>query len=125
MNPSALANPLILATSVHKTLRANVSKGSAITFDSAGNPSTFQQDNTDETMIRVGANSNPFGLNNFWAASGTDTVITHALGRVPIGYYIIKKDRPCDVYTGAGAWTAQSIVLRITDDTADTVLAIF
>lgn len=125
MNPSALANPLILATSVHKTLRGNISKGSGITFDTAGQATLFQQDNTDEVMIRVGSTTNPNVLSNRWYATNADVLIVHALGRIPIGYYIVRKSITCDVYDGAAEWTTQTITLRITNDAADTVLAIF
>jgi hypothetical protein len=120
MDPSGITDPHILATSVNKVMRANVSKGSGATFDGAGNPTTFFQDNTDEVMIRVGP-----GLANTWAASNTDTTITHNLGRKPIGYYITKKSKTCDVYDGSVVATKTQITLRITDSTADTVLAIF
>lgn len=124
-NPGEGTDDLLQHKSVYKTLRANISMGSAVTFDSSGNPATFNQDNTTGVMIRVGANANPFGLANFWSGSNTNTTVTHNLGRVPIGYYITKKTGTCDVYDGTTAATKSAITLKCTDGTQDTIIYIF
>lgn len=124
-NPSVVTNPAHLANSVYKTLRGNVSMGSALDYDAVGQPASFTQDNTDGVMIRVGSSGNPFSLPNFWAGSNVDTTIDHNLGRVPIGYYVTKKDRTCDVYDGTLVATEQEITLKNTDGNADTVIYIF
>lgn len=123
-DPSRIADAQIVSVSVNRTLLGNVSMGNATEWDSTGQPSAYQQDNTDGTMIRVGSNANPNGLPNSWGAG--PTIITHNLGRVPIGYYVTRKSIACDVFDGTVAsWTETVISLEITTDTADTTIYIF
>lgn len=123
-NPARIADSQLVAVSFHRTLTGNVSMGNAVAWDSTGQPSEYTQDNTDGAMIRVGSNANPNALPNFWTSG--PTIITHNLGRVPIGYYITRKDKTCDVFDGTVAsWTETVISLEITDDTADTTVYIF
>jgi hypothetical protein len=124
-NPGDLLDPDLQHKSVFRVLRANISIGQADTFDSAGNPATFTQDNGDGIMIRVGSNANPFGLSNSWAGTNVNTTIVHNLGRVPIGYFITKKTGACDVYDGSIVATKSNITLKTTDGTQDTVIYIF
>lgn len=123
-NPSRISDPHEVLVSVNRVLLGNVSMGNATGFDSTGQPTAYQQDNTDGTMVRVGSNANPNALPNFWTSG--PTIITHNLGRVPIGYYITRKSKTCDVFDGTVAsWTETVISLQITDDTADTTVYIF
>lgn len=123
-DPAKVADPHIISVSVNKVLLGNVSMGNPIGFDTSGQPSQFTQDNTDGVMIRVGANANPNSLPNFWVSG--PTLITHNLGRVPIGYYITRKNKTCDVFDGTVAsWSLTKISLQITDITADTTVYIF
>jgi hypothetical protein len=57
------------------------------------------------------------------AGANTDFTITHNLGRVPVGYWAMQKDRACDVYTGSVAATTSQITLRAT--VASAVLRLF
>lgn len=57
------------------------------------------------------------------AAPNTDFTITHNLGRLPVGYWILYKDRAVDVYTGSVAATKTQITLRAT--VASAVLRLF
>lgn len=57
------------------------------------------------------------------AAPNTDFTITHNLGRVPVGYWVMQKDRACDVYTGSVAATTTQLTLRAT--VASAVLRLF
>src|SRR6266478_6698903 len=59
-------------------------------------------DNIDGVWANVVA---PVGAN-------TDFTITHNLGRVPVGYWVMQKDRACDVYTGSVAATSSQLTLR-------------
>lgn len=111
--------------SMYKTLRGNTSFGSALTYASDGSIATYSQDNTDGILIRVAPNANPLGLGNFWSGSNSDTTITHNLGRVPIGYIVVSKNKTCDVYTGTIVATLHTITLKNTDGTTDTVIYIF
>jgi len=45
-------------------------------------------------------------------SADTDFTVTHNLKRTPTGYFVIKTDKACNVYTGATAWTATAIYLK-------------
>lgn len=126
-NPSTAntdSHHLVLG-SLYKTLRANISMGSAATYASDGSIATYSQDNLDGILVRVAPTVNPLGLPNSWNGSNVDTLIEHNLARVPIGYIVVKKNKTCDVYDGSVASTTQAITLKNTDGTADTVVYIF
>ena len=124
--PSVGVDPHFQNVSFNKVLSGNVAIGQALTYDSAGNPATFSQDNGNGILIRVGSNANPFGLTNFWVGNNVDTIITHNLIRVPIGYYVTKKTKSCDVFDGTLTATDTTITLQCTQGlTADTVIYIF
>lgn len=44
--------------------------------------------------------------------ANADVVITHNLGRIPVGYHIMTKSVSCDVYNGSIASTKTQITLR-------------
>ena len=100
--------------------------GKRQTFDASGQAATFTQDNGNGVMIRVGAVGNPHGLAQFWTANNTPTIIVHNLGRVPLGYYVVRKSAACDIFDGTvAAWTTANISLETTNDAADTTIYIF
>ena len=112
--PGVATDNLLQHQSVYKVFRANISMGQPATYDGAGIPITYTQDNTDGIMLRVK-----------WVTPNVDQTIPHNLGRVPIGYYLTRKDQTCDVYDGnLSGWTEANIVLRATTD-ADTTLYVF
>jgi len=124
--PAVDTNQQTQNLSFAKVLAGNVSIGSPASYDSAGNPATFTQDNGDGILIRVGTFTNPFSLANSWAGNTIDTTITHNLGRVPIGYYVTKKTVSCDVYDGSISPTTSTITLRNTNGiNGDTIVYIF
>lgn len=55
-----------------------------------------------------------------FAAPNVDQLVTHNLGRIPVGYIPMTKSAACDVYTGSVAGTKTQITLRGT--TTSTVL---
>jgi hypothetical protein len=122
--PSVITNQNIQNLSFNNVLNGNVSIGSPLTYDSAGVPATFSQDNGDGILIRVASVANPEGLPQAWAGNNVSTTITHNLGRVPIGYYVTKKTGPCDVYDGSSTPTSSAITLCCTTG-VDTVIYIF
>lgn len=79
--------------------------------------------------IGFGDGTNHDNIDGVWAnvvapvAPNTDFVVTHNLGRVPVGYWVMQKDRACDVYTGSVAATSSQITLRAT--VASAVLRLF
>jgi hypothetical protein len=70
-------------------------------------------DNIDGSWINVVA---PVGAN-------TDFTVNHNLGRIPSGYWVMQKDRACDVYTGSIGATSTQLTLRAT--VASAVLRLF
>ena len=112
--PGVAMDNLIQHQSIYKTLRANTSMGSPTAFDGAGIPTTYDQDNMDGILLRV-----------MWVTPNADQTIQHNLNRVPVGYYITRKDQTCDVYDGTlSGWTTSAIVLRCTA-AADTTIYVF
>ena len=69
----------------------------------------FGLNNTDESKNIVG----------HWAIdyevptpADTEFVITHGLGYVPVGFHVVNKATPLDVYSSGTAWTTQNIYLK-------------
>src|SRR6266404_8746556 len=79
--------------------------------------------------IGFGDGTIPDNINGSWinvvapVAPNTDFTVNHNLGRLPVGYWIMQKDRATDVYTGSVAATATQLTLRAT--VASAVLRIF
>ena len=126
MNPSGVSNFTQVLNSFFKTFVGNIGFGNPTAYDAAGNGTTFEPDNGNGILIRVGSITNPNNLPNFWAGNNTPTVITHNLNRRPVGFFVAGKDRACDIYLGnPPVATDMTITLYITVDTADTLLYIF
>ena len=83
--------------------------------------------NTYQNLVRVvngnvgfGDGSNADNVSGVWlnttcpVAPNTDFTLTHNLGRVPSGWWLMQKDRAVDVYTGSVAATNTQITLRAT-----------
>lgn len=121
-NPTGITNQDILNKSINKILSGNVSPGNGLTFDPNGQPLTYSIDNTSGVVIRIGSMANPFALPASWPASNTDLTFAHNLNKVPYGYIVIAKSKPCDVYWGSVVATKTTITLQITDATADTTI---
>lgn len=80
-------------------------------------------------QIGFGDGTNLDNINGSWinvvapGAPNTDFTVSHNLQRIPSGYWIMAKDRACDVYTGSVAATSTQITLRAT--VASAVLRLF
>jgi hypothetical protein len=48
----------------------------------------------------------------------TDFTVTHNLGRLPVGYWIMQKDKACDVYQGGIVSTLTQLTLKASVATA-------
>jgi hypothetical protein len=59
------------------------------------------------------------------ATADQEFSIAHGLGRVPVAYLVVRKDRACDVYTGATGWTATDIYLKCSVASAAVTLLIW
>jgi len=80
-------------------------------------------------QIGFGDGANLDNINGSWinvvapVAPNTDFTVNHNLQRLPVGYWIMQKDRACDIYTGSVAATSTQITLRAT--VASAVLRLF
>src|SRR5271168_3987596 len=100
--PTGISNQDTWNKSVNTALAGNLSPGNGLTFAPTDNtPLTYSQDNMSGNIIRVGATANPNALPNFWTGSGTDTTITHSLGKIPYGFIVIASYLPCNIYWGS------------------------
>jgi hypothetical protein len=68
--------------------------------------------------IGFGDGTNADNISGAWAnvvtpgTTNTDFTIAHNLGRLPVGYLVMEKSAPCDVYTGSVVATKNNITLR-------------
>jgi len=80
-------------------------------------------------QIGFGDGTNLDNINGSWinvvapVAPNTDFTVNHNLQRLPVGYWVMQKDRAVDVYTGSVAATSTQITLRAT--VASAVLRLF
>lgn len=109
------------AQSVHKTLAGGVDMGIPTGTDSTGVFNTFDQGNSSGVLLRVGSSTSAEPIS--WPTTGS-LVISHNLGRQPIGFKIVDKDKPVDVSRTAPP-TTSTISLTPTDRTANVTLYIF
>jgi hypothetical protein len=110
------------AQSIFKSLTGNISLATGNLQDSNGIYTTFNSDNGDGIMVRVGAAGS--GLKYTWDAGTSQVTIDHALGRQPIGFIL------CDLDKNAVIWrvippTAQFMELQTSDNTCSATVYIF
>ena len=57
----------------------------------------------------------------FPGVANTEMRVPHGLGRLPIGYFVVRKDRACDIYDGSdNTWGTEYLFLK--SDEADAVV---
>jgi hypothetical protein len=134
MAPGVLTNQSLQNVSFYKSLRALINMsaagglatlGTVATTLPDGSPATFQQGNMDVSIVRIKPNGSSLNLPNEWVAGGGESQIAHGLGRVPIGYWIVRKSRDVDVYDGTTAWTSTYVYLHTIHSDADTTMMFF
>jgi hypothetical protein len=70
--------------------------------------------------LGFGDGTNPDNVSGNWinttcpVTPNTDFTVNHNLNRLPVGYWIMQKDRAVDIYTGSVAATNTQITLRAT-----------
>lgn len=68
--------------------------------------------------ISFGDGTEADNIDGIWAAAtthvtpNTDFTVTHNLGRIPVGYLVVKKAAACDIYDGTIAATTTQITLK-------------
>jgi hypothetical protein len=139
--PGALSNNLLQNVSVYKALRSVIDltnattgiAGGSVTFGTVattatdGGPATFTKGGLDAVLIRVAAagNAATLGIANEWIAGGGETAIAHGLGRVPIGYWVVKNSVGAMISDGDSSWTTTNIYFHTTHSNSDCILMIF
>jgi hypothetical protein len=79
--------------------------------------------------ISFGAGTTKDNIDGAWVAvantgaANTNFTVTHNLGRVPVGYLVMTKDRAVDVYTGTIAATNTQLTLKAS--VANAVVTLF
>jgi hypothetical protein len=110
------------AQSIFKSMFGNIALAEGNTTDSNGIYTTFNVDNGNGIMMRVGASGS--SLRNKWDAGTSQVTLNHALGRQPIGFIV------CDIDKNAVIWrvnppTSGIMQLEISDNTANATVYIF
>jgi hypothetical protein len=80
--------------------------------------------------LSFGAGVNKDNIDGAWITvpdtgnANTNFAVTHNLNRIPVGYWVMTKDRAVDVYTGSVAATTTVITLKASVANAAVVLFI-
>ena len=85
--------------SVQQAVDNNIEFSYPQSLDTNGWPDTFVSANISCTAIRVGALGTTPASQIAW--TGADTKIPHNLGRQPIGWIVVYKDKTCDVFASS------------------------
>lgn len=102
------ANVVKTLERVHKILRGNVSYGNL-------------------TITDEGRNVDGWPVTGVVTPAVADTTfsVTHGLGRIPVGFHVMSKNKAVDVYESGVAWTNTTISLKASVATATVKLFIF
>ena len=127
INPSKLqlTNPANLARwaqSVFQCLKSGISLAAGNTTDSNDVYTTFNTDNGDGIMFRIGAAGS--GLTNEWDSGTSQVVLNHALMRLPIGFIVCDLDGNAVIWRAAES-TTDVMTLQISDTTVNATVYIF
>lgn len=110
--------------SVQQTMDTNVEFSYPASLDTNAWPDTFNPANVNCTLIRVGALGTSPPSQTAW--TGANTKISHNLGRQPIGWIVVYKNKTCDVFAQSVIKNdGQFIYLTCTDTSANVTLLIF
>jgi len=55
----------------------------------------------------------------------TEDTIVHGLGRIPVGFLVVDKDKAGDIYDGGTAWTDTNIYLKCSVATVAAVILVW
>jgi hypothetical protein len=58
-------------------------------------------------------------------AINTEFAVTHGLGRIPVGFHVVNKNKSVDIYQSTTPWTKTTIYLKASVITATVTLFIF
>ena len=134
-NPSSILDAMSISMkawvqSVHKAVNGAMDLGVATSSQpqdatiNAGVYTQFDKGNGSGILVRVAAHGLAgTGAPYNWPPAGS-LAIVHGLGRQPIGFKVVDKDKAVDVYRTA-APTAQLLTVQPTDITASVTLYIF
>lgn len=109
--------------SVHKALNGGVDMGVPISKNTAGVYNEFEQGNSTGNLIRIGAHGTT-EQQYTWGSTSVGIPVQHGLGRQPIGFKIVDKDKTVDVYRTTVP-DESTITVAPTDNTANVTLYIF
>lgn len=136
--PSVISDPLRQDVSFYKSLRSvvdvvnnqsgpatgSISFGAIDTTSLAtdGGPKTFMRGAIDCTIIRVAPAGSSFGVENTWVAGGGITTVIHHLGRVPIGFIVIRNTQDASIWDASTPADATNYYFNTTHSDSDTYI---
>jgi hypothetical protein len=110
------------AQSIFKVLTNNTTLAEGNLIDSTGVYTTFNVDNGNGIMFRVGASSS--SLPNKWDAGTSQVDLNHALGRIPIGFIVCDLDANAIIWR-ATASTTGNMLLQTNNNACNATVYIF
>lgn len=133
--PGALSNNQLQDVSFYKSLRSVVSilnqpsAAGSISFGSIdttklapdGGPTVFLQGQLNCKIVRVAPAGSNFGIPE-WIAGGGITTVPHGLGRVPIGFWVIRNTQNAQIWDASTPADATNYYFDTTHSNSDTYI---
>lgn len=110
------------AQSVFKSLNAGVALAEGHTTDSSGIYTTFNVDNGNGIMFRIGSAAS--SLTNKWNAGTSQVNLNHALARAPIGFIVCDLDANAIIWRAANP-TSSHMLLQTSNTACNATVYIF
>lgn len=76
------------------------------------NLSLIQRDGPIQNWDKAGNLSGKYVVFTSNGAANTEDAVPHKLGRVPVGYIVVKQDKAGIVYDGGTSWTTANLYLK-------------
>lgn len=142
--PGAISDPLRQDVSFYKSLRSvvdvlnqqtapttvgdglvDIGKVTATLPD--GTPETLSAQSLNATLLRVYGAGNPAAPPGapMWVPNGPETQVAHGLGRVPVGYWVVRNNIGAMITDGDSAWDTTYIYFHTTHSDSDIIMFIF
>jgi hypothetical protein len=121
-NFSTQQGTLRQAQSAYIALNGGLADAVPTGTDADGVYNTFQPDNGNGVMLRIGAAGSTEPIQ--WVTVDVGVVIQHGLQRQPIGFKLVDKDQSCDVYRTVPP-DNQQITLATTNVSANVTVYVF
>jgi hypothetical protein len=81
-------------------------------FLTSQNLSLTQRDGAIQNYDKAGNLCSKYVVFTSNGVANTEDVVTHKLGRIPVGYIVVKQDKAGIVYDSTTTWTTSTIALK-------------